>query len=156
MMMRLAPACGEMSTVSVGLCNYLVCLPLLLLPPCHPLLFAASPLAIKPTHIHDLQGPGFDADVRRPTARIFTWINRLLTSKSPLAASAGPIAALGPAKQAVARSALLNMLSTNAELADVFVDQCYDSQPTVSRVYFQVRRCELGWPCSVCRQGCLL
>ena len=70
------------------------------------------------------------------------WISRLLTDRpSSTSNAANPITSLGPAKSSVARTALYNLLSTNPELADVFVDQCYDSSPSgvVSRVYFQVR-----------------
>ena len=89
-----------------------------------------------------IQGPGFDIDMHRPNARIFMWISRLLTDRSTSTSNAAnPIVSLGPPKPAVARSALYNLLSTNPELADVFIDQCYDSSPSgvVSRVYFQVR-----------------
>lgn len=81
----------------------------------------------------------------RPKARVFLWINRLLTADLPAPAMAKPIAALGPTKQAVARSALLKLLSTNPELASVFVDQCYDATPVISRVYFQVGSLCMLW-----------
>ena len=40
--------------------------------------------------------------------------------------------------RATARAALLGLLSTNRDLAEVFLDQCYSPQAIVSRVYFQV------------------
>ena len=50
-------------------------------------------------------------------------------------------AARGPAKPVVAQSALLNLLSTNVDLFNVCVDQCYAAEAMLSRAYFQV-----GWP----------
>ena len=45
---------------------------------------------------------------------------------------------LGPSKRLVAKTALLHLLSTNLELFGTFVDQCYSTDSSVSRAYFQV------------------
>lgn len=47
-------------------------------------------------------------------------------------------AARGPAKPVVAQTALLYLLSTNVDLFNVCVDQCYAAEPLLSRAYFQV------------------
>lgn len=45
----------------------------------------------------------------------------------------------GPSKGGVARVALLNLLGSNLDMIDVFVDQCYNSSSVIARAYFQVR-----------------
>lgn len=45
---------------------------------------------------------------------------------------------VGPSKRLVAQTALLHLLSTNLDLFSTFVDQCYATDPSVSRAYFQV------------------
>ena len=47
-------------------------------------------------------------------------------------------AARGPTKPVVAQTALLYLLSTNVDLFNVCVDQCYAAEPLLSRAYFQV------------------
>jgi hypothetical protein len=46
----------------------------------------------------------------------------------------------GPDKPAVARTALMNFLSSNPDLFAACVDRCYDPDPAVATGYFQV-----GW-----------
>ena len=45
---------------------------------------------------------------------------------------------VGPSKRLVAQTALLHLLSTNLDMFSTFVDQCYATDPSVSRAYFQV------------------
>lgn len=63
----------------------------------------------------------------------------MLTTPSPVntAFTTSP-APLGPSKRLVAKTALLHLLSTNVELFGTFVDQCYSTDSSVSRAYFQV------------------
>ena len=94
-------------------------------------------------HAH-LQGPAFDADVRKPQGRVFSWIDRMLrgahthVSPASAAAAATSFRILGPSKAAVASTALLNLLSTNPEVLPVAVHQCYSAEPILARTYFQV------------------
>ena len=44
----------------------------------------------------------------------------------------------GPSKDAVARTALRNLLSKNHDVVDVSLDQCYSPHAALSRAYFQV------------------
>ena len=86
----------------------------------------------------------FDADVRKPQGRVFSWIDRMLrgphTHDSPAStANSSSFCSLGPSKAVVASTALLNMLSTNPEVLMVVVHQCYSAEPSLARIYFQVR-----------------
>lgn len=45
----------------------------------------------------------------------------------------------GPSKDTVARSALKNLLSTNPEVVNVSIDQCYSKHAGLARAYFQVK-----------------
>ena len=87
-----------------------------------------------------LQGPAFDAEARRPQGRVFSWVDRML--RAPHAHDGPPSAgtalrSLGPSKAAVARAALLNMLSTNRDVLPVYVHQCYSAEPAIACTYFQ-------------------
>ena len=87
-----------------------------------------------------LQGPAFDAEARRPQGRVFSWIDRML--RAPHAhdgppSAGGPPRSLGPSKAAVARTALLNMLSANHDVLPVYVHQCYSAEPAIACTYFQ-------------------
>ena len=87
-----------------------------------------------------LQGPAFDAEARRPQGRVFSWIDRML--RAPHAHDGPPSAGaalrgLGPSKASVARTALLNMLSTNHDVLPVYVHQCYSAEPAIACTYFQ-------------------
>ncbi|KAK9867850.1 hypothetical protein WJX84_002781 [Apatococcus fuscideae] len=82
-----------------------------------------------------LQGPAFDADARKPQGRIFTWIDRMFTSKILTSNSA---ATAGPSKAVVARNALMNLLSSNPDVMEGCIDQCYAPNTAVARGYFEV------------------
>ena len=87
-----------------------------------------------------LQGPAFDAEARRPQGRVFSWIDRML--RGPHAhdgppSAGGPLRSLGPSKAAVARTALLNMLSANHDVLPVYVHQCYSAELAIACTYFQ-------------------
>ena len=45
----------------------------------------------------------------------------------------------GPAKESVARTALKNLLTTNSQALNVYIDQCYSKKAAVARAYFQVK-----------------
>ena len=57
---------------------------------------------------------------------------------SPASTAASSFRVLGPSKAIVASTALLNILSTNLEVLQVVVHQCYSSEPILARTYFQV------------------
>lgn len=61
-----------------------------------------------------------------------------MLTKPPLVPMSSSKAAMGPAKPVVAQTALLNLLSTNVDLFNICVDQCYAAEPILSRAYFQV------------------
>ena len=54
------------------------------------------------------------------------------------------IAKWGPSKNLVARTALKNLLSSNHDVIDVSLDQCYSAHAAVSRAYFQVTTCTIN------------
>lgn len=83
-----------------------------------------------------LQGPAFDPEVRRHQGRAFGWIERMLTTRSK---ATSQISKWGPSKNMVARMALKNLLSSNHDVIDVSLDQCYSAHAAVSRAYFQVQ-----------------
>lgn len=85
-----------------------------------------------------VQGPAFDADARKPQGRIFTWIDRMFTSKILTSNSA---ATAGPSKAVVARNALMNLLSSNPDVMEGCIDQCYAPNTAVARGYFEVSSC---------------
>ena len=78
------------------------------------------------------QGPAFDLDARRAQGPVLSWIDRLLKAPPPQDDK------MGPSKRTVAHSALLNLLQSNLDLFDVFVDRCYDGDPRVAKGYFKV------------------
>ena len=83
-----------------------------------------------------LQGAIFNADIRNPQGRVFSWVDRMLLS------TAGPAAPSrfgewGPPRGVVAQMALRNLLMSNAELASIFVDRSYSSNPHVAAGYFK-------------------
>lgn len=82
-----------------------------------------------------VQGPSFDTEAKRHQGRGFAWIERMLTASSTSVTSH---AQWGPSKDAVARSALKNLLASNHDVIDVSLDQCYSPHAAVSRAYFQV------------------
>jgi Cell morphogenesis central region len=88
-----------------------------------------------------LQGPAFDVDARRPQGKPVAWIERLFLAKPAAAPADAGRATARPSKDAVARSALLNLLQSNLDLLDACVDQCYSPHAVVSRGYFQVPGC---------------
>lgn len=59
----------------------------------------------------------------------------MLTTRSK---ATSQIARWGPSKNAVARAALKNLLSSNHDVIDASLDQCYSAHGAVSRAYFQV------------------
>lgn len=83
-----------------------------------------------------LVGPLFSADVANPQGRVFAWIDRMLSAQPATAR----LADWGPPKEAVARSALTNLLQSNSELSSVFVDRSYSPNQQVAAGYFQVLR----------------
>ena len=93
-----------------------------------------SPLMLP---VSTLQGPTFETQGQQAGARVLSWIQRMLTAQPALSAVTG--ASLGPSKSVVAQTALLHLLSTNVDLFGMFVDQCYATDGTVSRAFFQVR-----------------
>ena len=84
------------------------------------------------------QGPTFDTEAKRHQGRAFGWIERMLTART-LANPPPGILQWGPSKDAVARTALRNLLSKNHDVVDVSLDQCYSPHAALSRAYFQVR-----------------
>ena len=82
-----------------------------------------------------MQGPAFDPEVRRHQGRAFGWIERMLTTRSK---ATSQISKWGPSKNTVARSALKNLLTSNHDVIDASLDQCYSANAAVSRAYFQV------------------
>ena len=60
------------------------------------------------------QGPLFNADVRNPQGRVFSWIDRMLSVRQQQQA-ASRLAAWGPSKAAVARTALRSVLQVRHE-----------------------------------------
>jgi hypothetical protein len=84
-----------------------------------------------------LQGPVFDTDARRAQGPVLRWIDRLLKAP-PLGIAYGAVPAVP--KDAVGRTALLNLLRSNLEMFSVCVDRCYDRDPRVATASFQVRR----------------
>ncbi len=93
-----------------------------------------------------MQGPAFEVDARKPQGRIFIWIDRMFTSTSNLNLRAS-MATAGPSKAAVARLALMNLLSSNADVMEGCVDQCYVPNVTVARGFFQVIPLDPVSPC---------
>lgn len=83
------------------------------------------------------QGPVFDTDARRSQGPVLRWIDRLL--KAPrLGIAYGAVPAVP--KDAVGRTALLNLLRSNLEMFSVYVDRCYDRDARIATASFQVRR----------------
>ena len=85
----------------------------------------------------DVQGPAFESGGQQQGGRVLSWIQHMLT-KPPSVPMSSSKAARGPAKPVVAQTALLNLLSTNVDLFNTCVDQCYAAEPMLSRAYFQV------------------
>lgn len=77
------------------------------------------------------QGSLFESD-KSLTGPIFTWIGHLLTSGD------ADMNQLGPTKSSIARQALLKILQSNLSLFDAYVNKCFDDNPEVASVYFQV------------------
>lgn len=86
-----------------------------------------------------LQGPVFDTDARRAQGPVLRWIDRLLYAP-PLGISTGAVPAVP--KDAVGRTALLNLLRSNLEMFSVYVDRCYDGDARVATASFQVRQAD--------------
>jgi len=82
------------------------------------------------------QGPSLDPDAKRASGRAYAWIDGLLQSDAPAGGWRG---ARGASRDAVARRALRNLLSTNADALAVCLDQCYAGSAPVARAYFQAR-----------------
>lgn len=59
----------------------------------------------------------------------------MLTARSTVGSQ---IAKWGPSKNVVARVALKNLLSSNHDVIDASLDQCYSAHAAVSSAYFQV------------------
>ncbi|KAL3146697.1 hypothetical protein ABBQ32_000921 [Trebouxia sp. C0010 RCD-2024] len=83
-----------------------------------------------------LLGPSFESG-HQQGGRVLSWIQRMLIKPSAASMSSSS-AARGPTKPVVAQTALLYLLSTNVDLFNVCVDQCYAAEPLLSRAYFQV------------------
>jgi hypothetical protein len=67
---------------------------------------------------------------------VLRWIDRLL--KAPrLGIAYGAVPAVP--KDAVGRTALLNLLRSNLEMFSVYVDRCYDRDAHIATASFQVR-----------------
>jgi Cell morphogenesis central region len=81
-----------------------------------------------------VQGPAFDLESKQAAGRVFSWLGSLFAPKNPLG---GPIAAMGPSLEAVGRSALFNLLSTNPDVVGTVIDQCFSSEPALARGHFQ-------------------
>lgn len=81
------------------------------------------------------QGPVFDTDARRAQGPVLRWIDRLLKAP-PLGIAYGAVPAVP--KDAVGRTALLNLLRSNLEMFSVCVDRCYDRDARVATASFQV------------------
>ncbi|KAK9846072.1 hypothetical protein WJX84_000717, partial [Apatococcus fuscideae] len=82
-----------------------------------------------------LVGPAFEVDARKTQGRIFTWIDRMFTSKILTSTS---LASMGPSKAVVARMALMNLLSTNPDVMEGCIDQCYVPNGAIARGFFEV------------------
>ncbi|PSC67904.1 furry homolog-like [Micractinium conductrix] len=81
-----------------------------------------------------LVGRVFSEDVRNPQGRVFAWVDRMLSAQPTTAR----LEDWGAPKDAVARSALTNLLQGNSDLASVFVDSSYSPNQQVAAGYFQV------------------
>lgn len=84
-----------------------------------------------------LMGSVFDSDTKNPDGKVLTWICRMLVA----AETVGPDPHhndWAPKKCDIAREALHFLLSSNLEMARLFVDQCYSVQQQVSNAYFLV------------------
>jgi len=84
-----------------------------------------------------LMGSVFDSDTKNPEGKVLTWISRMLVA----AETTGPDRHLNdwaPKKCDIAREALNFLLSSNPEMARLFVDQCYSVHQQVSNAYFLV------------------
>lgn len=105
-------------------------------PPIPPSLPLLSHLHMSEGEGLGCQGPAFDLESKQVGGRVFTWLGCLF---APRASLGGPIAALGPSREAVARSALFNLLSTNPDVVGTVIDQCYSNQAPLARGFFQAR-----------------
>ncbi len=93
------------------------------------------------------QGPSLDPDVKRASGRAFAWIDRLLQSEL---VAGGWRAARGASRDAIARSALRNLLSANPDALAVCLDQCYAASAPVARAYFQAHGLLQILPLALC------
>ena len=87
------------------------------------------------TFLYHPQGPAFEVDAKKTQGRIFTWIDRMFTSKILTSTS---LATVGPSKAVVARMALMNLLSTNPDVMEGCIDQCYVPNGAIARGFFEV------------------
>ncbi|CAL8468215.1 g7754 [Coccomyxa elongata] len=89
-----------------------------------------------------LLGPAFDMEAKRQQGRVFSWVDRMLraanTGTPSSAGSALNFRSMGPSREAVGRTALLNFLSSNHDVLGVCIDQCYSRDTAVAKAYFQV------------------
>lgn len=90
----------------------------------------------------DMQGPAFEVDARKTQGRIFTWIDRMFTSKILTSTS---LATAGPSKAVVARLALMNLLSSNPDVMEGCIDQCYVPNGAIARGFFEVSSISRGF-----------
>lgn len=79
----------------------------------------------------------------------------MLTTRSSVTSQ---IAKWGPSKNVVARSALKNLLSSNHDVIDASLDQCYSAHSAVSSAYFQVwafggQEARLTFPSLTCKMS---
>ena len=84
-----------------------------------------------------LMGSVFDSDTKNPDGKVLTWIRRMLVAAETVS-SEGHHNNWAPKKCDIAREALHFLLSSNLEMARLFVDQCYSVQQQVSSAYFLV------------------
>jgi hypothetical protein len=81
-----------------------------------------------------LMGSIFDTDTKHSEGKVLTWIRRMLECSNKDYHHLD----WAPQKDEIAKEALKFLLSSNLELVDLFVDQCYSVQMSVSNAYFVV------------------
>ncbi|KAL6769541.1 hypothetical protein ACKKBG_A31400 [Auxenochlorella protothecoides x Auxenochlorella symbiontica] len=85
-----------------------------------------------------LRGALFNADIRNPHGRILTWIDRMLAKPQTLQPGAQGRHCWGPDTHWVGCAALRNLLTSNPELAAVYVNRSYSKEPAVASGFFKV------------------
>jgi hypothetical protein len=83
-----------------------------------------------------LMGSVFDSDTKKPDGKVLTWVCRMLGAET--ANTERYHVEWAPKKSDIAKEALEFLLSSNLDMAKLFVDQCYSVQQPVSNAYFLV------------------